>query len=217
MMERQGWRFVVAGFLILLGVVALLNNLNLLPWDITTLQWFWLLVFGGAGVAFLAVYVSGQENNWWALIPGFTLVGLAILVSNVLQDGDFAAGVFLGMIGLSFWLIYAQRREFWWAIIPGGVLASLALMIILSGFVSGTGAPAIFFLGMALTFVLVYVLPNPEGRMGWALWPAGILGVLGLMMTLGSGGLAAYIFPAALILGGGWLVMRSMSRKNDPR
>jgi hypothetical protein len=214
-MERQGWRFVLAGFLILLGVAALLNNLNLLPWDINTMQWFWLVVFGGAGVSFLAVYVSGRENNWWALIPGLTLVGLAVLISNILPDGSIGAGLFLGLIGLSFWLIYAQKREFWWAIIPGGVLASLALMLFLTETVSGTGEPAILFLGMGLTFLLVYLLPNPEGRMRWALWPASILGFMGLMFTIGSGGLAAYIFPAVLILGGGWIVLRSMTRKNE--
>ncbi|MBE0696499.1 MAG: hypothetical protein IH586_06215, partial [Anaerolineaceae bacterium] len=215
MMGRQIWRFIVAGFLILLGVGILLSNLNILPWDITGAQWFWLLVFGGAGAAFVAVFLSNREN-WWAVIPGFTLIGLAVLISNILpENGDAGAAIFLGMVGLSFWVIYAQKREFWWAIIPGGVLASLALMLLFSGLLGGEGEPAIFFLGMGVTFLLVYLLPNQETKMRWALWPAAILGFMGMMFTLGSSGLIGYIFPVALILFGGWLVFRAMNRKNQ--
>jgi hypothetical protein len=214
-MGKQIWRFIVAGFLILLGVGTLLSNLNILPWDITTMQWFWLLVFGGAGVAFVVVYLTNREN-WWAVIPGFTLIGLAVLISDILPDnGDIGGAIFLGMIGLSFWVIYAQKRDFWWAIIPGGVLVSLALMILFSGVLSGTAAPAILFLGMGITFGLVYLLPNGEERMRWALWPAFILGIMGLMFTLGASGLAGYLFPVALILFGAWLVYRAMNRKNQ--
>lgn len=215
MVRSQIWRFILAGFLILLGVGVLLNNLNVLPWDITSMQWFWLLAFGGAGVAFTAVYFSNREN-WWAVIPGFTLLGLAVLVSEIFpESGEAGASIFLGMIGLSFWVIYAQKREFWWAVIPGGVLVSLALMILAGDFVDGEGQPAILFLGMGATFLLVYLLPNREGRMRWALWPAAVLGIMGLMFTLGSTGLMQYIFPVALIGFGGWLVFRAMQRKNQ--
>ena len=36
--------------------------------------------------------------------------------------------MFLGTIGLSFWVIYLTRRDFWWAVIPGGALMTLALV-----------------------------------------------------------------------------------------
>ncbi len=214
MQRQQIWRFLTAGFLILVGVVVLLSNLNILPWDVTTLQWFWLLIFGGAGITFLATFLTGREN-WWAVIPGFTLLGLAVLVSDILPgNGEAGGAVFLGMIGLSFWVIYFMRRDFWWAIIPGGVLATLALVTLASE-IGGTAGGAAFFLGLGITFFLVYFLPNREGRQRWALWPAFILGTMGLLLTLGSGGIGAYIFPVALILLGGWLVLRNVMKKNQ--
>lgn len=213
-MKDMLWRVILAGFLILLGVLILLSNLNILPWDIDALQWFWLLVFGGAGISFLAVFLSNRDN-WWAVIPSFTLLGLAILVSNVIPSrySEVGGAIFLGMIGLSFWVILILRRDFWWAIIPGGVLTTLALVALASGGLGGLASGAIFFLGMAITFLVVYLLPTGDGRQLWAIWPAGILGLLGLMLTLGAGGIAQYVFPAALILFGGWLVFRSLGRR----
>lgn len=213
-MKDMLWRVVLAGFLILLGVLILLSNLNILPWDIDALQWFWLLVFGGAGISFLAVFLSNREN-WWAIIPSFTLLGLAILVSDVIPSrySEVGGAIFLGMIGLSFWVIFILRRNFWWAIIPGGVLTTLALVALASGALGGMAGGAIFFLGMAITFLVVYWVPTSDGRQLWAIWPAGILGLLGLMLTLGTGGIAQYVFPAALILFGGWLVLRSLGRR----
>lgn len=208
------WRVVLAGFLILLGVLILLSNLNVIPWTIDTMQWFWLVVFGGAGVAFLAVFFSNREN-WWAVIPGFTLLGLAILISNIIPTAysDIGGGVFLGMIGLSFWVIYLLRRDFWWAIIPAGVLTTLAVVAMTADTIGGMPTGALFFLGLGATFLLVYFVPTPEGRMHWAIWPAGILGVMGILLTLGMEGFGQYIFPAALIILGGWLVTRSLVRR----
>jgi hypothetical protein len=206
-MNRQIWRFIVAGFLILLGGVILLNNLHILPWDVTAMQWFWLLVFGGAGAAFVGVFLSNHEN-WWAIIPGCTLLGLAVLVSDIIP-GEIGGGVFLAAIGLAFWIIYIVRREFWWAIIPGGALATLALVAGLSRVAGDIGGGAIFFLGLAATFLVVYLVPTVDGRMRWAIWPAGVLAVMGGIMTLGASGVMVYVFPVLLIGLGVWLVLRS--------
>ena len=35
--------------------------------------------------------------------------------------GAWGGALFLGSIGLAFWVIYFVRRDFWWAVIPGGV------------------------------------------------------------------------------------------------
>lgn len=214
-MVRQKWNFLVAIFLILFGVVILLNNLKIIPWNINTMQWFWLIVFGGAGILFLAVYLT-ERQNWWAAIPGFTLLGLAVLMSNILPGGGEAGGgVFLGMIGLSFWLIYIQKRDFWWAIIPGGVLITLAVVSMITGPLGGVASGAAFFIGMGLTFLLVYLLTNNSDRQRWAIWPAGILGGLGLLLSLGASEIGKYLVPIALIFLGGWLVIRTAIRKGN--
>jgi hypothetical protein len=211
MMERIGFRIVLSVFLIGLGVVILLSNLNLVPWDITGMQWFWLLIFGGAGALFLAAFLSNREN-WWAVIPGFTLLGLAVLVSNIIPRPyeELGGSLFLGMIGLSFLVIFAVRRDFWWAIIPGGVLATLAMVAAASSFMAGMTVGAFFFLGLGATFLLVYLIPTGHGRMTWAIWPASILGAMGVLMTLGMPNAGQYIAPIALIGFGGLLVFRAL-------
>jgi hypothetical protein len=215
-MERYGFRIFISVVLIGLGVLLLLNNLNILPWDIATMEWFWLLVFGGAGAVFTGAYLTNR-NNWWAVIPGFTLLGLAVLVSGIIPDqwDELGGSVFLGMIGLSFWVIYFTRRDFWWAIIPGGVLVTLALFISLTTFIQDTGAIAIFFLGLGATFLLVYLLPNPQGRMVWALWPASILGIMGILFTLGMENFGQYLVPIILIVIGGIIVYRTTRPRSE--
>lgn len=201
-----GILLVVIGFLFLLqnfGVFGGLENL------------IWTILFGAGGVAFLGVFFSNQEH-WWAIIPGFTLLGLAFLIGFGEYMGAWGGALFLGAIGLSFWVIYLLRRDFWWAIIPGGALMTLALVAGLSGVVQdddGMAIGGILFLGFALTFLLVYLAPTPQNRMRWALIPAGILGVMGVLFLLSLGGFINYALAVGLILVGGFLVVRTLMRK----
>lgn len=213
-MGRQWSRILVALFLIVMGGLALASNLNLIPLNFLNVEWFWMTVFGLAGVIFLAVYANNMRDNWWAVIPGLTLLGLALLIGVPFFQGEIGGGMFLGMIGLSFWVIYFTRREFWWAIIPGGVLLTLALVASVSGEGNGMDTGGFFFLGIALTFLVVYFLPTAEGRMRWAIWPAGVLGIMGALLLTSSVGLARFVWPAFLILFGGLMVFRAMRPKH---
>ncbi len=210
-MGRQTWRILFSIFLIAMGVVFLLSNLHMLPFELNNNQIFWTAAFGVGGLAFVAAFLSSVNENWWAAIPGFTLLGLAAIIGLPALANVFGGAVFLGMIGLSFWVIFRVRREVWWAVIPGGVLLTLAGVTLLAetdGFASG----GFFFLGLALTFLVVYFLPTNAGRMYWAIWPAGVLGVMGALIMTGAAGVARFIWPAVLILIGGLLVYRSARR-----
>jgi hypothetical protein len=206
MNERNNPAFIgVALLLIAVGVLFLLQNFGLMALD----NLIWLIIFGVGGLIFLFVFAMDREQ-WWALIPGFTLLGLATLIGFGDQLGALAPALFLGSIGLSFAVIYLIRRgDFWWAIIPGGVLLSLALMLALSPYLEGVAMPAILFLGMAVTFALVYLVSLGQERMTWALVPAGILGVMGIMMFLSLGGLINYIWALALIVVGAYMLLRA--------
>ncbi len=210
-MKRTYSNLIWGALLILLGIAFLLQNFGFI--NLSGI-WggFWALAFLVAGVAFLIVFLRDNEQ-WWALIPGFSLLGLGTLVGMGLASGDlaskFGAPLFLGAIGLGFWAVYLVRRENWWAIIPGGVLFSIAAMIGLEPFLGDTAMVGVMFLGMALTFVLVALLPNPHGRMSWAFIPAGVLLILGVFMTASSMKLLAIVGPLALIVGGGFLLFRN--------
>lgn len=214
-MRENTIRILVSVLLILFGTIFLLVNFNVLPWDITAMNLFWALLFGTIGVVFLAVFFSNREN-WWALIPGFTLIGLGILAGEVLppQYEDLGGAIFLGMIGVSFLTIYLTQREQWWAIIPGGVLVSLAAVVVASNLFSGEAAGGILFIGIALTFLVLYFRPVSGERMDWALWPAGITGVMGLFILAGAVDIMRFVWPLILIAVGGWVLLRGLRTKN---
>lgn len=201
-------RVLWGSLLILGGVLFLLQNLGILPLG----NIFWVIVLGLAGLFFLSFFVQSRAN-WWALIPGITLLSITALVA--LQwifpsMGDIWGGsIVLGGIGLSFFLIYLVERSNWWALIPGGVLFTLAATVGLEQFFPGLETAGIFFLGMGLTFGLVAALPNPQGEMRWAWIPAGILLLMGVIFMAAAGELLKYIWPAALIFAGIFLLFRS--------
>lgn len=214
-MKNQTGRILFAIFLIGLGVLGLLGNLRILPIDFNNETLIWLLLFGVVGLGFMAAFLSNIHEMWWAAIPGMTLIGLAMLIGLPAFWGPAGGAVFLGMIGLSFLIIYLLRREFWWAIIPGGVLGTLALVSLIAEAGNGYLGGGVFFLGLALTFLIVSLVPTAEGRMRWAYWPAGILGMMGALILIGAGGAAAYVWPIMLIGFGGFLVLRAMQRKSE--
>jgi hypothetical protein len=63
-------------------------------------------------------------------------------------------------------------------------------------------------MGLGLTFGLLAILPTPQGRMKWALIPAGVLMVMGLLITASAADLLQFIGPVVLILVGLYLLFR---------
>lgn len=114
-------------------------------------------------------------------------------------------------IGLSFVLIFAVRREHWWAIIPGGSLFSVAAMIPVAGMTTEGAAVGVLFFGLALTFWLVYLLPGASDHRRWALIPAGVLALMGILALFALSELRVmnYLWPIALIIGGGYMLWRA--------
>ncbi len=177
---------------------------------------FWTAASAIAGLLFLSVYITNREN-WWALIPGviFLAIGLAIGLNAFLpgfSDLNLAGPIILAGIGLSFLLVYLAERANWWAIIPAGVMATIAVVALLDASTSGLASGGIFFLGLGLTFALVAVLPNPFQVMRWAWIPASVLSLMGALILVAAEELINYIWPAALIVGGVFLIWRSFRK-----
>ncbi len=198
--------------LIAAGVIFLLQNFGYIPQDLPLL---WVLLFGAGGLTFLYVFAA-ERRHWWPLIPGTTLLGLAALIALATLfpgiGGTLGAGVFLGSISLAFFLIYVvSRMKEWWAIIPGGVVGSVALALLLEPFVGGDLVATLIVLGIGVTFGLVYLLPNQEPeRMRWALIPAGIMILVGMLIFATTIKIAGVIWAVLLFAAGGFMVYRSL-------
>ena len=190
---------IVVGALALLQNMGVLNFFDLLPYisiepgDVVGTVLVTLL-FAGAGLIFLVVFVVNLHRNWWAVIPGFTLLGLAALIAFGNRMGEAGAGMFLGAIGLSFLVIYLVRREFWWAIIPAGVLLTLAVMIpVISAFPGAPMlGPALLFFGLALPSCWSTCCPRRKNGRTWALYRRPSWRSSGVMLLLSLGNLLNY-------------------------
>jgi hypothetical protein len=68
----------------------------------------------------------------------------------------------------------------------------------------------VFFLGLALTFGLLAVIPTPSGRMVWPIYPAALLLGLAVAVLLLTGELLGYFWSATLILAGLGLAYRAV-------
>jgi hypothetical protein len=201
-------RILWGSLLVLGGLLFLLQNLGLLVIG----NVFWIVLFGLGSLFFFSFFIQSRAN-WWALIPGLTLLSVTLLF--VLDwfvpsfNESWGGGIILGGIGLSFFLIYLVDRANWWALIPGGVLFTLAATVGLEQYFPGMETVGIFFLGLGLTFALVAALPNPQGEMRWAWIPAGILLLMGVIFMAAAGELLMYLWPLALIVAGLILLFRS--------
>lgn len=197
-MRRIDIRTILGVGLILIGGLLLLEKLGILH---GASGLFWGLVFLAGAAYFWYLYVKNPRGQWWAIIPGMVCLGIGVDAFLPSAVEAWSGALFLGAVGLAFWIIYVSDRAHWWGIIPGGVLLTLAAITVVER-VSAMDTGSLFFLGLALTFLLVALLPNPLGKTQWAYIPAGVLAVLGLLLGTSAVGLASYVWPAALILGG---------------
>ncbi|HDQ73697.1 MAG TPA: hypothetical protein ENN19_16600 [Chloroflexi bacterium] len=212
-MKEMRVRIIAGLLLIVVGVIALLQSLGVISDAIALI---WAVLFGTGGLFFLYVYFSDRDN-WWAIIPGFSLLGIAAIITletlAPIEGDSWLGAFFLASIGVAFWMIYLTHREHWWAIIPGGVLLTLAIVAGLSSTLPGLETGGLFFLGLGLTFGLVALLPTPEGDTRWALIPAGVLLVMGLLIAAAATEVLGVIWPAALIAAGLYLIYQVLFRR----
>jgi signal transduction histidine kinase len=170
---------------------------------------FWAFAFGLLGVIFLFTFLADRQQ-WWALIPGCILLGLALVIINTenkFVTDQQAGALFLFSIGLPFLLIYLVDRRMWWALIPGGVLSVLALITFVSGGnVSGQVIAAIMLFGLAAVFAVLRFATRSNPYMGWATWVAIILAAIGALLLI-TGPVATAVMGPAILIGLGLFLL----------
>ncbi len=169
------------------GLILLLNNLGNFPW----IAWIAAAAFAVAGLYFVGRFV-GNRRQWWPIIPGLTLLGLAATVFLSVQGlvpQAWLATIFLGGIGLGFWIIFILDRAHWWAVIPGGMLWVIAILAVLNQTtqLDNNQQGGLLFIGLGLVFGILYLLRNAQRPLGWAAIPALALIVFGIIAVTAEG------------------------------
>ncbi|MCC6500029.1 MAG: hypothetical protein IT313_07145 [Anaerolineales bacterium] len=202
-MKKYDPRLWIGALLVFGGVLVLLENLNILS-DVSDI--FWGAIWGLIGLFFLFMLLRNR-SSWWAAFPAFTLLGLAAsaFLPNSLEA--FSGLVFFAGICIAFlWVYFTDVQSHWWAIIPFGILLTLGAIDALEE-TTGADSGNFLFLGLGLTFILVAILPGGKNR-SWAFIPGLVLLVFGAFLTAGVVGWMQYLWPAALILVGGYFVLK---------
>ena len=202
------------GILLILGGLALLAQNFELFGPATGLVWGIALALGS--LAFFVAYFTNRAA-WWFLIPGFVLAGVVgtVVVSQYAGQGELAGGIVLWSVGLAFWAVYLAAPRQWWAIIPAGVNTTLGFMPVVANRVEGTAIAAILFVGLGLTFGLLYLLrERHERQTSWAVWPAA--GCLGMAVVLGVLGPLGRFWPAIFLIAPGLYLLYQALRPRAP-
>jgi hypothetical protein len=66
-----------------------------------------------------------------------------------------------------------------------------------------------FLVGLGLTFILLGVLPGYNNQLRWAFIPGGILTLIGLLTMPLMGQAFNILWPAALIIAGGYIIIKN--------
>lgn len=136
----------------------------------------------GVALPFVAVFFLNRQENWWALIPAWVLVMVAILILISTRISSDLVGAFVMLaIGIPFLVVYLINRKNWWALIPAGVMLVIAAVILISAQTSGQFVAPLIMFAIALPFFVVY-LRSAENW--WALIPAGVMGSIGVTLLL---------------------------------
>jgi hypothetical protein len=122
--------------------------------------------------------------------------------------------IIMGSIGASFLLIYFNNNLNWWAVIPGGVLITLGAVTVLEETNAiPINTEAIFFIGLGLTFLTLFLLPTPAGRLKWAIYPALPLLLVGAFLGFqNQEQIWQYAGPAVIILAGIYFLFSAFRR-----
>lgn len=203
---------IVAGLALMgVGLLWLLDVLGVLAGAVVIPP----LIFAAVGVAFAVLFVRDRAF-WWAAIPGSVFLGLAAVILAGQAGAGGRAGAFLFVLmAAGFAAVFLRVPGYWWALIPCGVMLTLAVVVALPAGLPDATTAAVFFLGLAVTFAVLALVPvhgEPESgasptaaggtpvravRMRWPLAPAAVLGVLGVVFLVQA---AAVLVPSAVVV-----------------
>jgi len=196
---RQKWAIIPAGIFTFVATIITTNEPEFVMAGVFCL----VALFGFR-------YFLKNRIHWWVLIPSSVMLGVSgvLAIESLSFLRQFEAGsIMLFALALGFWLIYIGQAKHWWAGIPAGILTTIAFMVTLESIIQGIDYHGPFILiGFGLTFFMLWLRRTHDGT-HWAIWPAGILVGIGLMISAVEQ--LNILWPLIFIVTGLWLIRRN--------
>ena len=189
--KQWGWLFPAGAF----GGVALTITLGINEVNSAVVA---SPIFFGLLIPFAAAYLTDRTRNWWALIPGGVMLflGLTMLVVDN-AGGEWVGAMLLLMFALAFLVVYLTNRARTWALLVAYIFGVLSIGPMLAAFDNMAGYfGAVLFFAVALPFYVVYFR---SAENWWAIIPAGVMTVLGVIASLAIAGMITDLTRAGYV------------------
>jgi hypothetical protein len=212
-METPKTRLMLGGVLLAIGLLSLLNNLDVFRMDE---QYVLSLIFAGVGAAFV-------QHGWatprkWTFYFGsaLVLVGTIIFIeASRWLPSELIGTMFLWLgAGLLYRVFQRDRDKNWWVLLFAGPLAVAGLVVLLEGFhlLRGDVAGVLMMFGFAATFGYIYLLRSPQRKLDWAKFPAAGFFLIGVFILLAEEfyGTIPIVISGLFIFSGLYLIYRTV-------
>lgn len=196
------------------GLLLLFGALLLIQEFVEINSWIWVGVLIVSGLGVYGVYSIAREEAWM-LVLSYVLLAVGIMIAlvtgNILEDA-FVATYVLVVIAIPFIFGYFRGdRTNWGLLIPAYVLIAVGVMVPLleTETLTETYIPAYVLFAVAVPFLVVFL---KNTKQWWALIVGGIIALVGISFLFASD-LAEYVTPIALILVGGGILVRLVTKR----
>ncbi len=159
--RSQWWALIPAYVLVAVAGIVTLDDLNLVADEFVGSY-----VLTAIALPFVLVFVRNRAN-WWALIPAYVLLSIAVMIALIELEvlGDLVVPAYVMFtVAIPFFVIYARNPRNWWALIPTGIMTVVgASFLIAENLIQYVGAVAMILAGVyILVRQLMRKAPAPD-------------------------------------------------------
>ena len=204
-MSQQKNRIIWSVLLILAGLFLFFNNFGIFG---DTSDLFLAGAFATGGLIGWSCYLK-KPTRWWLIFPSCIFLGISGVIGvdalHFLPHFIEGGSIMLFCLSLAFWVTFATQDKGWWAAIPAGILTTLSFFIMVD-------MPSLLFLGMGLTFGLLWLIRGTNNT-AWAKWPA--IGLLGFSLFISMVDHISVVWPLIFITVGSGLLIKNLANNRQ--
>lgn len=209
-MEKLPAKFYVGLGIIIVGLIILLDNLQILKIDE---NFWWGAAFIILGSLLLRVYKIDQARKgplWVGM--GFILGGILFWLDAIAGlPGDWIGIIILWFLAAAFGYIFHQKNSRWWAAAISGLLFSSGAVNFITNYhlVPDNFVSFIFFMGLSLTFWFLYLSRTEENKMRWTAYVAMFLTISAffILSQEWNNNIADILLSVSIIIAGVFLIL----------